>query len=80
MTEHDPRYNFSSHAPVYWTADHAINMTLRDYFAGQAMQAFIIRGIISAEGLNKKQAITVMAYETADEMLRAKENDEIRHP
>jgi hypothetical protein len=55
-------------------------MTLRDYFAGQAMQAFIIRGIISAEGLNRKQAITVMAYETADEMLRAKENDEIRNP
>jgi len=47
-------------------------MTLRDYFAGQAMQAFIIRGIIPAEGLNRKQAITVMAYETADEMLEAR--------
>jgi len=67
-------------APTYFTSEHAMSMTLRDYFAGQAMQAFIIRGIISAEGLNKKQAITVMAYETADEMLRAKENDEIRHP
>ena len=44
-------------------------MTLRDYFAGQAMQAFIIRGIISANGLNKKEAITNMAYETADAML-----------
>jgi hypothetical protein len=48
---------------------HMETMTLRDYFAGQAMQAFIIRGIISANGLNKKEAITNMAYETADAML-----------
>jgi hypothetical protein len=47
-------------------------MTLRDYFAGQAMQAFIIRGVIFAEGLNKKEAIAVLAYETADAMLETK--------
>jgi hypothetical protein len=69
MTEHDPRYDFSSQAPVYWTAAHAINMTLRDYFAAKAMQAFIVKGVIPTDGLNKKQAITIMAYETADAML-----------
>ena len=47
-------------------------MTLRDYFAAEAMQAFIIRGIISADGLNKKEAITIMAYETADQMLKVR--------
>ena len=44
-------------------------LTLRDYFAARAMQAFIVKGVIPADGLNKKQAITVMAYETADAML-----------
>jgi len=42
MTDHDPRYDFSDLQakytfsdpnPVYWTADHAINMTIRDHFA-----------------------------------------------
>jgi hypothetical protein len=74
MTEHDPRYDFSSQAPVYWTAAHAINMTLRDYFAGQAMQAFIVKGVIPADRLSRKQAITFMAYETADAMLEARKN------
>jgi len=50
-------------------------MTLRDYFAGQAMQAFIVKGVIPTDGLNKKQAITIMAYETADAMLEARKNE-----
>jgi hypothetical protein len=45
-------------------------MTLRDYFAAKAMQAFIVKGITPADGLNTKQAIVNMAYETADEMLK----------
>jgi hypothetical protein len=45
-------------------------MSLRDYFAAKAMQAFIVKGIIPAEGLNKKQAVVSMAYETADEMMK----------
>lgn len=48
-------------------------MTLRDYFAAKAMQAFIVKGVTPAEGLNLKQAIVSMAYETAEEMLKARE-------
>ena len=44
-------------------------MDLRDYFAGQAMQAFIMKGIIPVDGLNKKQALVSMAYESADAMM-----------
>jgi hypothetical protein len=47
-------------------------MTLRDFFAAKAMQAFIVKGVTPAEGLNKKQAITSMAYETADAMMEAR--------
>ena len=47
-------------------------MNLRDYFAAKAMQAFIVKGIVPAEGLNKKQAIVGMAYETADAMMEAR--------
>ena len=48
-------------------------MTLRDYFAAKAMQALLIKGVIPAEGLTLKQATVNMAYETADEMLKARE-------
>jgi hypothetical protein len=48
-------------------------MTLRDYFAAKAMQAFIVKGVIPANGLSTKQAVVNMAYETADEMLKTRE-------
>ena len=48
-------------------------MELRDYFAGQAMQAFIMKGIIPVDGLNKKQALVSMAYESADAMMEERE-------
>jgi len=48
-------------------------ISIRDYFAAKAMQGFIIKGIIPADGLNAKQALVSMAYETADEMLKARE-------
>ena len=51
-------------------------MTLRDYFAAKAMQAGI--GLIPhmqqpREGKTVPQAITEMAYEYADAMLKARE-------
>jgi hypothetical protein len=52
------------------TVKYHTGMTLRDYFAAKAMQAFIVKGITPADGLNTKQAIVSMAYETADEMLK----------
>jgi len=51
-------------------------MSLRDYIAIQAMQAFIITGVIPADGLNKKQAVVSMAYETADEMMAYRDSGE----
>jgi hypothetical protein len=48
-------------------------MDLRDYFACHAMQAFIMKGIIPVDGLNKKQALVSMAYESADAMMEERE-------
>jgi hypothetical protein len=48
-------------------------MELRDYFAGLAMQAFIMKGIIPVDGLNKKQALVSMAYESADAMMEERD-------
>jgi hypothetical protein len=48
-------------------------MELRDYFACHAMQAFIMKGIIPVDGLNKKQALVSMAYESADAMMEERE-------
>ena len=50
-------------------------MDLRDYFACHAMQAFIVRGIIPSEGYDRKQALVSMAYETADAMMEARNDD-----
>jgi hypothetical protein len=50
-------------------------MDLRDYFACYAMQAFIVRGIIPSEGFDRKQALVSMAYETADAMMEARNDD-----
>ncbi len=60
----------------YFTTDHAVNMTLRDYFAAQAMQAIMssdrYTGVI---GVNRYQEITAeSAYKMADAMLRARES------
>lgn len=53
--------------PVYLTKDHAINMTLRDYFAAKAMQGFC-----SGNSTNT-QDIAKAAYIVADAMLKARE-------
>jgi hypothetical protein len=50
-------------------------MDLRDYFACHAMQAFIVRGIIPSEGFDRKQALVSMAYETADAMMEARNDN-----
>jgi hypothetical protein len=51
--------------PTYFTADHAISMTLRDYFAGQVLLKF------SGEG--STMAIAGYCYELADAMLKERE-------
>jgi hypothetical protein len=51
--------------PTYFTADHAISMTLRDYFAGQVLLKF------SGEGSTLE--IAGYCYELADAMLKERE-------
>jgi hypothetical protein len=52
--------------PAYLTKDHAINMTLRDYFAAKVMQS-----IIAMEGADPATAAGI-AYTCADAMLKAR--------
>jgi hypothetical protein len=85
MIEHDPRYDFSNQAPVYWNTTHAINMTLRDHFAGQVLCGYFANnhkdelmglGLFDSEVRN---TIANHAYEIADAMLEARKN-EVRNP
>jgi hypothetical protein len=54
--------------PVYLTKDHAINMTLRDYFAAKAMQ-----GMLTRPGSINVNDDANFAYSMADAMLKARE-------
>lgn len=53
--------------PVYLTKDHAINMTMRDYFAAKALQGLL------AEADCFWDDAAPLAYQYADAMLRARE-------
>ena len=57
--------------PAYLTKDHAINMSLRDYFAAKALQG------ICASKQNKlfqdMETLAKGAYVLADAMLKARE-------
>ena len=68
---------FPSTEPIYRNdivgVKESSGMDLRDYFACHAMQAFIMKGIIPVDGLNKKQALVSMAYESADAMMEERE-------
>jgi hypothetical protein len=70
---------FPSTEPVYKNdivgMKASFGMDLRDYFACHAMQAFIVKGIIPSEGFDRKQALVSMAYETADAMMEARNDN-----
>ena len=53
--------------PTYFTEDHALSMTLRDYFAAKAMQAWLT----GYEGSGWTQPAKE-AYEMADAMMEAR--------
>jgi hypothetical protein len=59
-----------------WFTPSSEGMDLRDYFACHAMQAFIVRGIIPSDGFDRKQALVSMAYETADAMMEARNDNQ----
>ena len=56
-----------------------LQMSLRDYFAAKAMQAFLVNPLPSKETAEKFKGFTVAefistrSYEMADEMLKARE-------
>ena len=54
--------------------DNQQGMDLRDYFAAKAMQANLemMSKIVPNEGNTKKQAIAILSYEMADEMMEAR--------
>jgi hypothetical protein len=54
----------------YFTEDHALNMTLRDYFAAKAMQGMMADG--QAFRLVAESTLANTAYEIADAMLKAR--------
>jgi hypothetical protein len=56
--------------PVYLTKDHAINMTLRDYFAAKAMQAIMTAGYWNWKEPGEDSA---RCYAMADAMIKARE-------
>ena len=55
----------------YFTTDHAVNMTLRDYFAAQAMQSQI--GDLDLRYRESRQVIAERAYLMADAMMKARD-------
>lgn len=57
--------------PVYLTADHAINMTLRDYFAAKAMQG-ILSATLTPNTIWSQDDAAETAYNVADAMLKAR--------
>jgi hypothetical protein len=65
--------------PTYFTSEHALSMTLRDYFAAKAMQA-IMNNLDEQKYWGGEYSIEEMllftaerAYEQADAMLKARE-------
>ena len=57
-------------APTYFTDKHAQSMTLRDHFAGLAMQGYLAADPTFECDLHE---VADMAYEQADAMLEARE-------
>ncbi len=52
----------------YFTKDHAVSMTLRDYFAAEAMQGFL-----TGDYDLYAHEVVQRAYEMADAMMKARE-------
>ena len=68
--------------PTYFTDEHAMSMTLRDYFAAKAMQAYITANyniLIFEEGKYDEpshcwtdEELSEESYQTADAMIKAR--------
>ena len=65
--------------PTHFTDKHALSMTLRDYFAANAMQAMLTSPefllVVTADealGGNAKERVAKLSFAYADEMLKAR--------
>jgi len=62
--------------PTYFTGDHALSMTLRDYFAAKAMQGMLANPKLQPEIIKQGGAfsgwIETSAYGWADAMMEAR--------
>ena len=58
--------------PTYLTPDHAVNMTLRDHFAGLAMQGMMARDTFDPMQARPEQRAK-LAYIEADAMMKARQ-------
>jgi hypothetical protein len=54
--------------PTYFTGEHALSMTMRDYFAAKAMQALLTTDNFNIPSLARD------SYAMADGMIKAREN------
>ena len=63
--------------PTYFTNKHAVSMTLRDYFAANAMQVLLKRKFDkNSDESFQIEMLTIDSYEIADQMIKArKQND-----
>ncbi len=65
--------NFNVSNFTYFKDDHAVSMTLRDYFAAQAMQGFIAYANHKGINMPSDDELAGAAYQLADAMLKARE-------
>ena len=63
----------------YFTTDHAVNMSLRDYFAAKAMQSHIVDEAFgdACAFMNKdlNDEVARVSYKMADAMMKARETN-----
>lgn len=63
--------------PTYFTGEHALSMTLRDYFAAKALQSILTDGKLGDRLKHDDyiKKVSEMSYEYADSMMKARKND-----
>lgn len=73
--EGTPGYGFSTRSTYGEWTNHNQGMTLRDWFAGMALQGYCARPDLDKEC---QQGFALAAYDQADAMLAARERKETR--
>lgn len=69
---HPPVLNGETGPDSYWSQHPAPGMSLRDYFAGQALDHAAYRAALLENGELDTEAVATFAYAIADAMLEAR--------